>query len=250
MAETPATTSELGPQDAGADTRPRIALIIPVFQGVYPSAFANFLRLTMHAAHTLGHRYGFDVYVPERQLLHGAMNTAFQKVLEHQHVAAILMDDDCFPPVDAITKLVAHYEAGLEFVAGIGFMRGFPHTTTVGRYYAEGPTLVEKPDGTYEWIGFQWWDDVASMQPLQEVDFCGFPIALISRSAIQRMAAPWFGTHMDGGDCTHDVYFAKKAKDAGVRIFVDSTIPCGHLSPNFTITFENRQLIRDGAAKA
>lgn len=248
VAETSATTRELGPTDAGAqDQRPRLAIVVPVFQGVYPAPFANFLRLTMRAAHVLGDRYGFDVHVPERQLLHGAMNDAFQTVLDKDYAAVILMDDDCFAPADAIERLVAHWEQGAEFVAGVGFMRNYPHTTTVGTYYPEGPSLVPKADGTYEWIGFQWWDDIGTMQrPLQRVDFCGFPIALISRTAIQKMRAPWFGMHMDGGDCTHDVYFAKKATDAGVALWVDPEIQCGHLSPTFTVTFENRDVIRRG----
>lgn len=244
VAETDTTQVRLGPADARAESRPRIAIVIPVFQAVYPTPFANFLQLAMRTAHTLGGKYGFDILVPERQLLHGAMNTAIEKALAGGYAALILADDDCFAPPDAIQKLVHHYEQGVEFVAGVGFMRNFPHTTTVGSYYKEGPTVVEKEDGTFEWTGFKWWDDISTMAPLQEVDFCGFPIALISQSAMKKIQPPWFGTHILGGDCTHDVYFARKAQDAGVKIYVDSTIRCGHLSPSPTITFGNRDLVR------
>ena len=248
VAEVAVAETGLGTPDASADHRPRLAIVIPVFQAVYPTPFANFLQLAMRTAHALGAKYGFDILVPERQLLHGAMNTALEKALEGNYAAVIMADDDCFAPPDAIEKLVAHWERGVEFVAGVGFMRNFPHTTTVGRYYPEGPTVVEQPDGTFQWIGFQWWDDISTMAPLQEADFCGFPIALISGAAIKRIKPPWFGTHIMGGDCTHDVYFARKAQDAGVTIYVDSTVRCGHLSPSPTITFDNRALVRQVAS--
>jgi len=40
--------------------------------------------------------------VPERELLHGAMNKAVSIVLEHGFEAMLFSDDDCFPPLDVI----------------------------------------------------------------------------------------------------------------------------------------------------
>jgi hypothetical protein len=174
-------------------------------------------------------RYEFLVHVPARELLHSAMNRAAHMALAEGVDAIIMADDDCYPPFDAISKLLRHYEAGHPIVGGMGYMRGFPHTTTIGRYYPEGITIVQDETGAFKMRGFYWVDDVTHEPDLVPADFCGFPIAIVSADALRQMERPWFGTHIDGGECTHDVYFGSRAKAAGLPIVVDKSIDCGHL---------------------
>jgi hypothetical protein len=167
-------------------------------------------------------------------------------VLDHEFDGLIVMDDDCAPPFNAISQCLRRYEAGHSVVLGVGFMRNYPHTTTLGRYFEEGATLSITPDGV-ELSGFHWLDDVDA-EPTDDglisVDFGGFPIALISREALLKIPRPWFGLELDGGTCTHDVYFGKKCERAGVPIVADTRIKCDHLSDAGWTTFENRGLIR------
>jgi hypothetical protein len=226
--------------------RKSILLVVPVFQSVYPKPFANFCAMLMHAAHTEGAKYSFSVHVPEREILHSAMNRAAETILKHDFDAAIVCDDDCLPPVDAISRLLRYYEDGKPIVAGLGFMRGFPHTTTAGRYYPEGLSLTVD-NGVPSLSGFEWLDDLKPSDGLVPADFCGFPIAMISRAAFQAIQPPWFGTEIDGGACTHDVYFGTKAKRAGLPILVDAGMPCGHLAATPIITLESRAMPRRAA---
>ncbi len=92
--------------------------------------------------------------------------------------------------------------------------------------------------------GYEWIDDVSNEPDLLPADFAGFPIALITTDALKRMKAPWFGTHIDGGECTHDVYFGTRAKDAGIQIWVDRTIACDHQLDAQFITATNRAFAR------
>ncbi len=224
--------------------RHKILWVIPVFQSVYAKPFGNFIGQAL-GVHAEGDKYDIVAHVPERKLLHGAMNEAIALMLAHDFDAMIVSDDDCFPPFDAIPRLLRHYEDGKEFVAGLGFMRGYPHTTTVGRYYPEGMTLSMDADGKLQTSGFHWLEDIDDEPTdLVEADFCGFPIAMMSRKAIERIEPPYFGTWIDGGSCTHDVYFGVKAKRAGVKILVDRTITCGHLAEAPVLTFQNRGLTR------
>jgi hypothetical protein len=227
--------------------RKRFLLVIPVFQAVYAKPLANFLAMALSAASTEGDRYELLPHVPERQSLPSLMNKACEIVLEHDFDGLIVADDDCGPPFSAISQLLRRYEAGHPIVLGLGFMRNFPHTTTIGRYYPEGPTLITNGHGGVEWSGFHWIDDVLA-EPTEDglirVDFGGFPIALISREAIKAITPPWFGLEIDGGACTHDVYFGAKAHRANLPIVVDTHIPCSHLAESPWITFENREVIR------
>ncbi len=232
--------------------RKKILWVTPVFQSVYPKPFENFLGVALSAAHAEGERYRIDVWVPARQLLHSAMNQAFDIALRENYDAVILSDDDCGPPTNAISQLLRRYETGHDVVAGVGFMRGYPHTTTIGRYFPEGTTIQTDPvTGETRIIGFYWVEELDKEQNhdgLIDADFCGFPIALFSKhalKAISEKAAPWFGTEIDGGGCTHDVYFGVKAKRSGIKIVVDRNISCSHLLDGAWLTEMNRTAARN-----
>lgn len=249
VAEVDTTASGLGSSDAdaGHETR-RVLIAVPVFTHVEPRPFGNFLAMALRAGHDCKDRWVFDLVVPERQLIHGAMNQVAQTVMDNGHAGLLVFDDDCFPPYDTIPRLMAHAANGEDIVAGVGIMRGYPHTTTVGRYYPEGYSLVRRRDGHWDWRGFFWMDDLRGFpQGLVEVDFCGMPVMWISRKVLEAVEPPWFGTHLDGGDMTHDVYFAIKAKKAGFKIQVDTTIQCGHLIAPKVVDFTNRAEIRGAA---
>jgi hypothetical protein len=228
-----------------ASPRQEFLIAFPVFQSVYPAPFESFLAMMLHAASHEHDRYAFVPRVKARSLLHMAMNDLVSEAISNDFAGLIVCDDDCLPPFTAIPRLLRHFEAGHEVVCGMGYMRGYPFTTTIGRYFKEGVCLArDGVTGVLRFAGYEWIDDVANEPELLPCDFAGFPIALFSTAALKRMKAPWFGTHIEGGDCTHDVYFGSRAKAAGVQIFVDRTIDCGHLLDAQIITSENRAFAR------
>jgi hypothetical protein len=231
------------------DPRPEFLFVIPVFSSVYPSAFANFLTIALSAASREHERYRFAVHVPERELLHSAMNKAVQLALHERFAGIIMFDDDCYPPFDAVSRLLRHYESGYDIVCGMGYMRGYPFTTTIGRYFEEGVSLMRDPKTqTLRLTGFEWVDDVSNEPPILTADFAGFPIAMVTRRALLKMTPPWFGTAIDGAECTHDVFFGDRAKKAGLQLYVDRTIDCGHLLNPQILTSANRDFARASAA--
>ena len=223
----------------------RKALVVfPVFQSVYPRPFRGFLEIATVAGRVC-RDWHFGYLAPERQSLPMAMNGAAQMAIEQDFDALIAFDDDCFPPFDCIPRLLAHVEAGRDFVAGVGVMRGYPHTTTVAKTYPEGYSLVQQ-GAQLKVTGHEWLDDISRLSELAEVDFCGVPVAVIARRALETVTRPWFGLHgEDGGTVTHDVFFCRKLKQAGIPVLVDTTLKCGHLTEPPVITFENRALARE-----
>jgi len=223
----------------------RKALIaVPTFAGVLPRPFQGFLQIAMVAGR-LCPGWKFAFLAPERQSLPMAMNSMAQTVVAQEFDALVVFDDDCFPPYDCIPRLLAHYDAGRQFVAGVGVMRGYPHTTTAAKVFPEGFTLVQKQDRA-QVVGHQWLDNIDDLPELAEVDFCGVPVAMMARSVFEQVPAPWFGLHGDdGGTVTHDVFFCRKVKKAGIPVLVDTSLKCGHLAEAPIITFENRAMARE-----
>lgn len=232
-----------------SDTPKRVLLFFPVFHSVLPAAFQNFLRLVATAVQRCP-QYRFDPWVVPRASIHGAMNMAVDTVLEQGHEYLIAFDDDClpeiseFPPGDnkrwqVIPRMLELAEKKRHpILMGVGYMRGYPHTTTIGRKYPEGVALVlGKTDAEPNLMkGFHWIDDLSThtdeldADGLLDVDFCGVPIVCIHRSVLEQVPKPVFETRDEGGaQCTHDIYFCNKAKAAGFPIAVDTHIDCGHI---------------------
>lgn len=227
--------------------RKRVLLFFPVFSHVFPAPFENFLRLVLHAGRNCP-EYDFDPLVLSRSSVHSAMNSAVECALLNGHDYLVAFDDDClpslidFPKGDAkhwqvIPRLLALGEKGFPIVGGIGYMRGYPHTMTAGRFYPWGTTLVlGQNDASDAFKGFYWLDSIEKHKDelnedgLLRVDFCGVPIICIHKSVLQKIQQPLFETRDEaGGQSTHDVNFCNKATAAGFKIYVDSHIDCGHV---------------------
>jgi hypothetical protein len=127
-------------------------------------------------------------------------------------------------------------------------MRGYPFTTTVANYYPEGITAVVGANGKVGQLsGFEWLDEFP--QELKEADFCGVPAAIVHRRCFEAVAPPWFADLDEHGErLTHDVYFCRKLKEAGIPVMVDGTIRCGHLTEAPIVTFDNRASARGAMA--
>lgn len=220
-----------------------ILLVFPVFQAMYPRPLQGFLEIAVAAGRQMDYRFG--VCVIERMPLSAAMNQVGERMRGGQFEACIVFDDDCFPPYDVIPRLLARcFDEGKLFVAGAGVMRGYPYTTTAAKNYPEGLSAMVGKSGRIEQLsGHEWLDDIP--EEIVEVDWCGVPVAIIHRECFMRTAKPWFAEIDQRGErTTHDVHFCNKLKAAGISVWVDGTIRCGHLVEAPIITFENRAYAR------
>ncbi len=221
----------------------KILIVFPVFQAMYPRPFNGFAEMLIAAGRQTGYRFG--VLTIERMPLAAAMNQVGQRMRDEDWDACIMVDDDCFPPYDAIPRLLTRcFDEGHPFVAAAGIMRGYPFTTTAARVYPEGLSAMVDANGKIAQLsGHEWIDDLP--EALIDVDFCGVPIAIIHRDCFLKTSKPWFGeVDVRGDRTTHDVFFCNKLKAAGIPVKVDGTIRCGHLVEAPIITFENRASAR------
>lgn len=225
----------------------KILLVFPVFQAMYPRPFGNFAEILIVAGRQTD--YLFGVLPLERMSLVAAMNHVGQRMIEQDWEACIVFDDDCFPPCDVVPRLLARcFDEGHAFVSATGLMRGYPFTTTVARYYPEGVTARISEQGLQAISGFEWLNEIPH-DLVSDADFCGVPAAIIHRRCFEQVPRPWFADLDEFGQaCTHDVYFCKKLKAAGIPVLVDGTIRCGHLTEAPVITFENRPQMRGETA--
>ena len=174
---------------------------------LFPYVHTNFWKSWMKLSKPEGHM----VMVATGSITSVARNKIVEYARHHKCSHVMFLDSDMTFPQDAIQKLITHDK---DIVCGLYFQRDPPHL----------PAAIVGVDGriTKEQI---------SLGRLQEIDAAGTGCMLIKTEVFEKMSYPWFDYQVYKGYTYHteDVIFCKKAKELGYKIYVDTSIKCGHL---------------------
>ncbi|MEN6473772.1 MAG: hypothetical protein ABFD81_07155 [Syntrophaceae bacterium] len=147
----------------------------------------------------------------------------------------IMMDTDQVYEPNTITRLLAHKLP----VVGCLVHR---------RYPPFDPILLKGEIGKYKRI--EEWEPGG----LVEVDATGTGCLLFDMEVFREMPAPWFKfrKHEDGSPIGEDIGFCSDLRKAGYRIFVDTSVPAGHLTQMIVNegTWKLYRRMKDAEAKA
>ena len=145
--------------------------------------------------------------------LAGLRNQIVEQALAHDCTHLIMMDTDQTFQADTIPRLLAHRKP----IVGCMICRRYPpfepllFTGEIGRYTrTEGWTEGD----------------------LVEVDATGTGCIMFDMQVFRKMPRPWFKfRHLETGEgIGEDIGFCHDLKEAGYKIFVDTSIQCGHLT--------------------
>lgn len=138
----------------------------------------------------------------------------------------LFLDADMVWPTDTLERMLAHHAAGI--VGGLYVMRHPPYAPVALRngFRAPGSQVDQFEHATL---------DTTDLIPC---DVLGMGCTLIPLSVFAQIGPrPWFEYRDDDAGwpvVTEDVPFCLKAKAAGVPIFLDPTISCGHVTHQIT----------------
>lgn len=137
-----------------------------------------------------------------------------------------MIDDDMMAPFDLFYSLVRHDR---DIVSALAFTRNPPYQpviysvkegwdpTSRSRYYTNQSVLNYTRDS------------------LVQCDAVGFGAVLIKTELFKEMPKPWFMSSSATGE---DILFCCKAKEAGYKVFCDTSVKLGHLSDSLIVTEE------------
>ena len=144
-------------------------------------------------------------------------NQLVEQALINNCTHILMMDTDQIYPADTITKLLSY---NLPIV-----------TAKVHRRYAPfDPLLLRGSLGRYHRVPDEEWEPVNG---LIEVDATGTGCVLFSAEVFRKLEFPWFKIIPGEGkrkSIGEDVYMFSKAREAGYKIFVDTSIEISHLA--------------------
>lgn len=125
----------------------------------------------------------------------------------------VMMDTDQVYPPETIPRLLSH---GLPVVGSLVYRRYPPFDPLILRGRINEYQTVEE------------WEPGS----LVEVDATGTGCVLYDMQVFHKMPAPWFRFRKNaaGRPIGEDIGFCSDLREAGYRIFVDTSVPAGHLS--------------------
>ena len=164
--------------------------------------------------------WSFDTSFP----LDKARNQCVKEMLQKKADYILFVDDDVLPPFEGVVKL---FHDALPIVSGLYYHKTQPYT----------PLIARRKDRSKPWNledkTVKWDVDFARNYPknqLVEVDAAGLGFALIMREVFEKVREPWFKSTETYGE---DFYFYWKARQAGFKGYVDTSVKCLHIANTF-----------------
>jgi GT2 family glycosyltransferase len=154
----------------------------------------------------------YRVFRAQSGPIHVMRNQIVKRALDTGCTHLIQLDADMCYPSDAITRLLAH---DLDIVGGLCFKRWPPFNPTlfVGEKY-EMTVMDPWPNG------------------LVELTATGTACLMVKTEVFAALEPPYFmdAETPDGKPVGEDINFCYRAKDAGFKVWVDTTIETEHLA--------------------
>lgn len=144
-----------------------------------------------------------------------------------------MIDDDMVFPQDIFERLYRHQ---VDVVAALAFTRNPPHLPVLYQQHEGWDPILRKAYSKMEWIVNY------PKNKLVEVDAVGFGCVLIDMKVVRAITPPYCMTSSGTGE---DIFFCVQAKQAGFKVFSDTSTVIGHLSNPMIIGQEQSEKYND-----
>ena len=154
------------------------------------------------------------VFCPQSYSIGDSRNLIVQHALEIGYDYIMWVDSDMILPKNTLKKLMSHDK---DIVSGVYAYK------ILGGENAVAKRFVKDKVDTYEDIPLK---EIRESEKLMEVDGIGFGCVLTKVDIFRNIRKPWFKYSTKMGE---DIYFCRKAQAKGYKIFLDTSILCGHV---------------------
>jgi GT2 family glycosyltransferase len=198
------------------DKKTNVLIFVPSYLGLMDTLTVESLGYIMFDAFNWKAQ-GFDFFlmIGKRMNIHDARNNAVNWAIENDMDYILWFDDDMV--LDKVgkplfTTLMNHDK---DFVAPLFFQRRPPYLPLLFKRH-------DHKDGI-----FVTYDNIMDYpKELLEVDGVGFGCCLTKVSMLKKLKKPYF---VMGESFGEDLFFCEKVKQAGFKIYCDTTIQVGHI---------------------
>ena len=156
-------------------------------------------------------------FTTESTALAGKRNRLVRELLDSNREWLLFMDSDMAPSRRALMQLLAH---DLPAVGALYFTRHPPYGPCASELLPPRPGEPMCAIPTLR---------VDPTSPLKRVELIGTGFLLLHRSIFEALEKPWF-SHEDAGEgSAEDVYFCRRLRDAGLPLYLDTSLVVRHV---------------------
>ena len=195
----------------------KILVAVPTYENITPDTFKS-----IYGLHTGDHETVFD-FVRGYDCAR-ARNNIVNRAMEEQADYVLMVDNDVVLPSGALVSLLE----GAKDVC-FGF---YPHRNRYNQY--DGKTNLCRL-GEYNYTQQYPAAELCEMAKREEykieIHGGGMGCALVKTEVFTRLKYPWFDwtNYADGQVLSEDLYFCENCRKAGIKIYADTRVGCGHL---------------------
>lgn len=186
----------------------KILVSIPCARFIEPECFESLYSQRIPAKHKT------ELFIPQNYSIDVSRNMTAHYAVENNFDYILFVDSDIVLPKNAITKLASHDK---DVVSGVYAYKQLLRKEVVVKVFGN----EEKK----EYRDLKDTEIVESQTRLLKVDAFGFGCVLVKTEVIKKIDYPYFVFTQEMGE---DVYFCRKAQNAGYELFVDTKVLCGH----------------------
>lgn len=203
---------------------PRVLIAIPTFENIYPDTFKALWDMDK-GGHDVGFEFvrGYDCAT--------ARNNIVKRALDAGADYLMMVDNDVTVPRDALVNLMGH---GVDVVMGYYAHRNGANDATTKTNVCKRGEL----NYTMQYTGGELAAYRNNGENLVRVHGGGMGCILIRCSALARMQYPYYKwvDYGNGLMLSEDLYFCEQCRMAGIKIYADTRVSCGHMFRQLLVT--------------
>ena len=154
-----------------------------------------------------------ELFIPNNYSIDVSRNLIAKYAEQNGYDYIFWVDSDIIVPKDALIKLLSHNK---DVVSGVYAYKILGGKNSVAKRFSP-----DKED-FYEDIQIK---EIKEHDGLMKVDGFGFGCVLTKTEVFKNIGYPWFIYTQDMGE---DIFFCRKAQNAGYELYLDTSVLCGH----------------------
>lgn len=202
--------------------KPKILIGVPGFAGIVPEAQESFARMIFRCGRDLP-QYDFALEIVVKREQFRARNQLVDAAIASGCDYLLMLDDDMIVPPDLVARLLAHDK---DVIGALYWQRG-------GAFHPVLMHAAQQPTGEFIARFYAPFDPVITQPGLHAVDVIGGGCMLFKVDIFRKLTPPYFWWEDRLGT---DIAICTRLKDAGVQIWVDTSIELGHMSDRQVVT--------------
>jgi len=153
-------------------------------------------------------------------------NDLVKRALEIKAKNIFFLGDDVTPPPNVLLQLLMRRRQGARVITGVYWTKGSPSQPYIWKGYLDAPY--------YDWHVGDYF----------KIDWSGCDCLLIDTEVFREIPPPWFSidhamvpNQKTVNPSTEDLYFFSKLRQAGIEIWCDAGIQCGHIDRESSLVY-------------